>query len=61
MVCLINAGFVQRTTVLFQKGNVAIKFIDGRGIRISIVLHDDMELTMFSTWDEIDFSKLSAL
>lgn len=58
---LIDSGFAQRTTVLFQKDNVQIKLIDNRGVRISILLADDMELTTFNMWDNIDLSKLTAL
>jgi len=58
---LIDSGFTQRTTVLFQKDNVQIKLIDSRGVRISILLADDMELTTFNMWDNIDLSKLTAL
>ncbi len=58
---LIDSGYTQRTTVLFQKDNVQIKLIDNRGVRISILLADDMELTTFNMWDNIDLSKLTAL
>jgi len=58
---LIDSGYNQRTTVLFQKDNVQIKLIDNRGVRISILLADDMELTTFNMWDNIDLSKLTAL
>lgn len=61
IISLINSGFVQRTTVLFQKANISVRFIDDRGIRISILLSDDMELTTFTTWENVDFSKMSAL
>jgi len=58
---LFNSGYTQRTKVLFEKGNVRVKLIDDRGIRISIRLTNDMELDAFSEWENVDIEKLKGV
>ncbi len=60
IVALMNSGFTQRTKVLFEKGNLRVKLIDDRGIRISIHLANDFELDTFSEWESIEIGRIIA-
>ncbi len=60
IVALMNSGFTQRTKVLFEKGNLRVKLIDDRGIRISIQLENDFELDTFSEWESIEIGRIIA-
>ena len=61
IVALLHSGYTQRTKVLFEKGSVRVKLIDDRGIRILIHLANDMELTTFAEWENVDIGKLTEI
>ena len=60
IAALFHSGYTQRTKVLFEKGSVRVKLIDGRGIRISISLANDYELDSFAEWENVDIGKITA-